>query len=146
MRIHRSLQAFVFRPSEVTTAWEVLERLKALAADDPRRINMRGYIWQKKDFHPDTPYGFDWPECGTVGCLSGWTSVLLRHEKHDPDRIVETIGPAVQEDRTLFFPPWYQRGGQRNADSIPEIIQHIEQFQAAHERALKAKRIVVESE
>ena len=143
MRIHRSLQAFVFRPGEVTTAWEVLQRLKALAADDPRRINMRGYLWEKTDVKS---YSFDWPECGTVGCLSGWASVLLRHEKHNHERVVETMGPAVQEDRTLFFPPWYLRSGQCNADSIPEIIHHIEQFQAAHERALKAKRIVVESE
>lgn len=137
--VHRSLQPFVFRPGEVTTAWEVLERLKALAKDDPRRINMQGFLWTQAET-PGAP--FDWPECGTVGCLSGWTSVLLRHEKHNHVAVDWALG-VTKVDKSLFYPSWYGSSKQCDRRTVGQVIDHITQFQARHEQALRGQRIEV---
>ena len=141
--IHRSLQAFVFRPGEVTTSWEVLERVKAMAKDDPRRINMRGYLYKLGELSREA---FDWPECGTVGCLSGWASVLLRHKKHDAYWVNAALGPIMRKDATLFYPSWYRSAEQCNTRTVQHVLDHITQFQAKYEQQLKGHRIEVSSE
>ena len=140
--IHRSLQAFVFRPGEVTTSWEVLERLKALAKDDPRRINMRAFLYTRDDALP--PDAFKWPECGTVGCLSGWVSILLRHKEHDLPSVEEALGLTFSTgSHELFYPSWYHSATQYNTRTIQQVLDHITQFQAKYEQQLRSHRIKV---
>ena len=138
--IHPSLQAFVFRPGEVTTSWEVLERLKALAKDDPRRINMRGFLWKKWE----GVTSFNWPECGMVGCLSGWVSILLRHKEHDYHSVEEALGLTFRAGSSeLFYPSWYQSTTQYNTRTIQQVLDHITQFQAKYEQQLRSHRVEV---
>ena len=139
--IHRSLQAFVFRPGEVTTSWEVLERLKALAKDDPRRIDMRAFLYTLGEC---SPKAFDWPECGTVGCLSGWVSILLRHKEHDHRSVEEALGLTFSTgSHELFYPSWYHSATQYNTRTIQQVLDHITQFQAKYEQQLRSHRVEV---
>ena len=140
--IHRSLQAFVFRPGEVTTSWEVLERVKAMAVDEPKRLRMRGFLHFRHGVEDST---FDWPECGTVGCISGLGSITLRQPRID-GHIGEKLGLTDRQVGELFYPTGWRKGEQCNARTIIPIIDHITQFQAKYEQQLRSHRVKVSRE
>ena len=140
--IHRSLQAFVFRPGEVTTSWEVLERVKAMAVDEPKRLRMKSFLLLRGLREAEAPYGIEWPACGTVGCFCGFGSITLRQPLTE-GHIGDTLGLTNQQICELFYPTGWSNGTQCNARTIIPIINHITAFQAKYEQQLRDHRIEV---
>jgi hypothetical protein len=63
--------------SNATTALELLEDVKQVILDEPRRANMNYHLNTKASFYKNPP------SCGTVGCFVGWVCVLAGREDRD---------------------------------------------------------------
>ena len=57
----------------------VLEKVRDHILEDPRRLNMRDWIWHYTDNQVRLNSDI-LPPCGTVGCIAGWILELYGHE------------------------------------------------------------------
>jgi hypothetical protein len=99
--------------TEPTSAWDVLKRVEALIAEEPKRLNM-GTWWDPTFDRIDVNENV--PSCGTRGCLAGWTSWVIGYSMFNHVRVVQALGlieyayswgddhhrPVASE---LFMPP-----------------------------------------
>lgn len=70
---------------------ERLQQIKAHILEEPRRLNMSGWIWTNQE-------GTDWaPPCGTMGCLAGWAMLLF--DPHTARQYVQGDTDVMPEDR-----------------------------------------------
>lgn len=129
-----------------TTSWDVLERVKELAREEPLRIWMRIELCRRAEMVPAR----ELPACGTVGCVGGWSSILLGMVGLDDiDHYVHLgavgarMGLTESQKDELFYPRegeirWYNYMGGQTRSYANEVIDHISAFQQKYEQQLKA--------
>lgn len=71
-------QTPVIRQKRIT-AKDLLLRIKAIVAEEPKRLDMRWWVsrWRGRKL-PSAYFKAKEPACGTVGCIAGWGAILLR--------------------------------------------------------------------
>jgi hypothetical protein len=122
--------------SKATNAYELLDEIKALALEEPKRMNMG--LWRVEDGDEWTIAAFeiDLPSCGTVGCIGGWAEVLAGSS--------DALGLTWCQSEELFS------GDALIAESIrigqtvehaQHVADHITAFQQKYEAQLKAKAV-----
>jgi hypothetical protein len=115
--------------SNATNANELLDEIAALAREEPKRIRMGCYLETLESAPRGRPLtGIDeWPKCGTVGCIAGWTLVL----RGIPPAGINTSGAASMTTRTRKAPP-----------NTPRRLWHISGvFRRKYAQQLKAKAV-----
>ena len=125
--------------TEPVSAWDVLERIKALAADEPLRVMMHGWLQKRddQDWHSACRIR-SFPRCGTVGCVGGWGSHLLRLPLGEEIR--GTLGLSSEQSNELFTPVgWFENWGMeaQTPEFAARFNQHISTFQRKYEQQLK---------
>ena len=123
-----------------TTAWDVLEKIKELAQEDPKRIRMNSFGYLRASGY-DVPDYIKLPRCGAVGCISGWAAIVT-------GRVYETVcfdglGLTRGQKGELYYPPWYLDGGQQTPEHAARVVRHIEKFQQKYEEQLKRTPVIV---
>ena len=126
--------------STATNAYDLLDDVKALALEEPKRIAMGWWLVQN-GYSSDALLvrvlkgGF--PECGTVGCVGGWVEVLTGNNV----RAVKVLGLTEDQGLRLFYPPGLVEEEGQTIEHATAVVAHITAFQALHEARLKAKAV-----
>jgi hypothetical protein len=131
--------------SKAKTAYDLLSDIAALALEEPKRIDMDVFC-QRADMpsHAWKPRaGF--PDCGTVGCIGGWASMLKHGKFTDEDDAAALLGLTAGQACELFYPSDLladAAGGHAQTPAhAAAVVRHIEQFQTKHAAQLKAKAL-----
>ena len=118
----------------------LLERVKAHILEEPRRLDMDIFV-RSAATEEICPTAY-WPECGTTGCIAGWTVMLVkgREETIQLDLTGGRVGRAAQKllgisdvERAELFYLWPEEYGvaKRNGDHAEAariIAARIDQF------------------
>jgi hypothetical protein len=118
--------------SKATNAYELLDDIKALALEEPKRISMD--TWRSSEGRLGVP------PCGTVGCIGGWVEALVK--QFAPAR--HTLGLDDTQTKQLFFDDNLCNLGLiegQTARHARRIVTHINRFQKQHEAQLKAHQV-----
>lgn len=126
--------------STATNAYELLDEIKALALEEPKRIDMNNWRLSDGDVFPAlTRRGY--PACGTVGCIGGWVEVLSGCRPNGAEGI---LGLSSAQSNELFWDPALITHGKSHGQTAKHArltVQHIARFQAKYESQLKAKAL-----
>jgi hypothetical protein len=124
--------------SKAKTAYELLEEIRALTLEEPRRYNQNQYL----SFDVDEEHGG--PACGTVGCRAGWV-VALRAKR---PRLVTTHWIYARKVLGLDAAQCNDLFGYAAVGGLPGTREHAElgaaqltEFMRRHEQQLKRKRL-----
>jgi hypothetical protein len=126
----------------------VLERVKQIAAEEPARIHMNFELIRRDDPFGSLGRHHQFPACGTIGCVKGWSHVVLNTPETIRARIYISdgafLGLSEEQARELFMP---QREdgrlvGINDIAQTPEharnVIAHITWFQQKYADQLKS--------
>ena len=130
-----------------TTSWNVLERIKVLAREDPKRICMNFELC-RRTYSEAPDEGLGYPRCGTIGCIGGLASLQLRMVESDDGEMPSLyhtgnrMGLDWETQATpLFYPTeradgisWSDSTGIQTPEYAERVIAHIERFQQKHEQ------------
>lgn len=150
-----------------TSVYDILDIIKGIALEEPKRINMGYELRVKKGLlDPDavdnsflksqgSPHSQGWPSCGTVGCVAGWGWVVSGYPRTSYPEIGHLAaewGLTYSQSDELFFPEsgpikwnagWFDEGS--NSAGTPEyaqhVVNHISAFQRQYERQLRDKMV-----
>ena len=136
--------------STATTAYELLDDVKACVKEEPKRLNMRIVVLAGNGLKagPDrAPRGA--PACGTVGCVAGWALVLTRktgdHEANlgITGEAEELLGLNPEQADELFIPNDLLNDirGIGTTAYMWRVVKHISAFQKKYEDQLKATKL-----
>lgn len=82
------------------TVGELLNRVKDIILEEPRRLNMDDWIiaFQHTGWH-DSGVNFEHaPACGTIACVAGWVHVLLRPSDNEGPPLPQSSMADVAND------------------------------------------------
>lgn len=134
--------------SKAKTAYGVLNTIAKLALDEPKRMRMGTYLDRFDKGNPDEPLcGIkQWPACGTVGCIAGWTTELRpqRSEKllSIVDRAARVLGLNQEQATQLFHDgKLCTEQGQGTVKHARHVVAHIRAFQQKYRAQLLAKKV-----
>ena len=128
-------------------AYDVLERIKRLFLEEPKRVSMQYELRLRvDDRYQNNPTSF--PRCGAVGCIIGWTGILagvaeaadglLAFRGADAE---DYLGITSDQGQELFYPDWWSsrtaHGGPQTRKYAAAVAKHISDFQAKYETQLK---------
>jgi hypothetical protein len=141
--------------TKATNAYDLLAEIADMAAVHPERINMSS--WDARCGGPTSDVQKS--DCGTVGCVAGWTCVLTETQIDFSRGGAETqiragagnvLGLTWEQERELFLslngsdslfnPNWVRTRPQTQAHGC-EVRKHILAFMAKYEAQLKARAI-----
>lgn len=92
-------------------AIKILELVKVHMRAEPRRLNMKDWILRRYSCTPDVtqfvssgalPSGFEFPPCGTVGCIAGWICILSGKD----ESLLNTISAPYRANEAMFLPTY----------------------------------------
>lgn len=104
----------------VVTALEVLEKVARIIEEEPRRLDMAVFSNESRARKKHVREEFDYalaaenkwggePKCGTVGCICGWSGMVLGMTNivghSDIDPVPHALGLKVNQVQELFHPP-----------------------------------------
>ena len=129
-----------------TSSWDVLERIKELVREEPKRINMNFELRLEKNNPPPPRLGY--PRCGAVGCVGGWAWHLLQMQPafiNILGNLAATgtrLGLTPEQREELFYPfgpdlRWSDRADTQTREYAERVIKHIKEFQQRYKRQLK---------
>ena len=132
------------------SSWDVLERVKELVREEPKRMAMSVELVRKalQSYSDHAPLGY--PRCGAVGCIGGWSGILLQmvdwEGKQSPvlADVAERMGLDWETQASDFFYPvrpglhWSYKADVQTPEYAERVIKHIKEFQQLHKRQLKA--------
>lgn len=122
-----------------------IERLRTVQQhilEEPRRLNMDHWIQLRR---PNNSI-LDFPPCGTVACIAGWTYILFQERNvrnaeinFSQFRAAELLGLDIDEDEEyyLFYPDKWLRedladryrkatsGSQEAAQAVSDYIDYV---------------------
>lgn len=139
-------------------AYDLLGEVIDLIKEDPKRYNQHFWLTDGEssggtglDFsdlpRPILEVRKNMPACGTMGCVAGWVSTLMKGPQAAMRSsagifAAEVLGLTDRQKDHLFAG---EKAGMRDHESPEEHakrgIQHIQRFRAQHKAQLKAKRI-----
>jgi hypothetical protein len=121
----------MFPTSKATTAYELLDEIAALALEEPKRMAMSEWLLNKGD--ESLPAGFlGWPSCNTVGCIGGWTNMLVPHLY-----VSQVLGLNVDQQSELCYPDdLVYADNPQTPEHAQAVVEHIHAFQAKYESQL----------
>lgn len=131
--------------SKAKNAYALLNEVKALILEEPKRYNQSIFIARAPDdiSDCDAPEGI--PACGTVGCVAGWVATLKRPSgRFGYDQASGIAGrilglSAIQQSN--LFDGGAVNGSTGTMAYAKNGAKHITEFQKQHARQLKAKRV-----
>lgn len=118
--------------SKATNAHELLDEIRNLILEEPRRYNQEDWLKKKLDAH-DTSYNF--PACNTIGCVAGWTVALKRSER--------TQRRMLQEEEVTFGHP-FQETAQRILGLTDDQVSYLFNGSAVQDRLVKTSGNFIE--
>ena len=138
------------------SAYDLLDEVARLADEEPRRINIKHWRLTRSAVHatggvPDR-LQVEWPDCGTIGCIAGWCSVLLGIEDavalYDYDPVPRALKLDLGQTRDLFMPPdlIYRGKPAGTREHADEVIDHIRKFQRDNEAQLRGTTVYPQQE
>lgn len=155
--------------SRARNSYNLLKDVQKAILTEPRRVYMDTWNGLPNVFDNDgEPFGafslcqfVDFPECGTVGCISGWMNLLsaskLETLKTGFQGMRHTAGvllpPSIdketnklcfgREDGDYPFPP--SSTNQGTLAYAQHVVENIQRFLDKHEEVLKAHRLPARS-
>jgi len=128
------------RLTEPVTAYHFLtETLVKVVRDEPRRMFYRTWI-TTPDAGRSTRRRLDFPDCGTVGCVGGWTELLVAGKMTwGLDSAHYLLGLTAEQGDDLFMNQrlWASSLLDKNdAAHAEKIIAHILRFAEEHKAQL----------
>lgn len=98
----------------------------------PLRLDMRHWIRREGELGPDS--GERFPECGTIGCIGGWTTLLL-----GPASLSRSLGINSAQEQELCLPTgWQEDAGIGTQEYVENVIAHLQRFCQKYEAQLRA--------
>lgn len=148
--------------SKATNAYQLLADVIECIKQEPKRLDMN--VWREENgtnvdsSWVDWRQKANWPACGTIGCVGGWTETLMRsRRKHsnsdafelllgsnEPDEWAPSLEQAVQRRRDLhdlFYPGFHNHKLAGTARYATAVIKRIQAFMKKHEKTLKARKL-----
>lgn len=133
-----------FNLSVAENAYDLLEEIKQIIIDDPKRYNQGD--WGK---HYGGEYVRDHkhlPECGTIGCVAGWAVTLTKGKTwmitSSGTYAQHILGLTDSQAQELFSA---KAAGARDQESPEDHARrgaaHIARFQRRYKKQLKAKKL-----
>ena len=133
--------------STATTAYELLDDVKACVKEEPKRLNMRIVVLAGDGLICNSdraPKGV--PVCGTVGCVAGW-ALVLTHKTGDHEtnfgitgQAAALLGLSPEQAEELFVPDDLLNDirGIGTTAYMWRVVKHISAFQKKYENQLKS--------
>lgn len=129
-------------PKRIKTADGLLATIERLILEEPLRYNQWDVLTVK--WHPmlgDPHVAF--PDCGTVGCVGGWTVALTRRRQQYGSLLsnaARVLGLTGDQAGELFGAEKAGQGSQ-TLDHARRGAAHIRRFRKKYRAQLRAKRI-----
>lgn len=135
--------------SDAENAYELLQDVENVILAEPRRIHMN--YWQLKADNPVRAFSSnrqllrrDFPACGMVGCVGGWTEAIGRRGPNDRRQAQELLGLSLYQTTGLFYKTELlhdaETHGQTRAHAR-RVVKHIRAFRAANKQQLLATKV-----
>ncbi len=143
------------------TAWDLLNQICTTILEEPKRYNQEDWltdvfsVWKegayKIEYKVDESVLDDYPMCGTIGCVAGWT-VSMTDSKNTGgigETAAKILGLTKEQADQLFSGAAIEHTLERLNQSIRQVrpgtyeyavlgANHIQHFMAEHEEQLKA--------
>lgn len=130
--------------SRAKTAWGLLQDVKRAIRDEPKRADMNVFT-QKRDQEDGGP------QCGTVGCIAGWVSLLATGKRVNNEfPAIKLLGDDVEyqtvgDDCHHVFNAGFgdncsttKPGTRKHANAV---IARINKFMRINAKVLKARKL-----
>lgn len=121
--------------SRAKTAYGLLGEIRALALDEPKRMEMCswGGVVGNARFRREAP------ACGTVGCIGGWVNVLHPKSREEGARIA--LGITYDQADELFYGDLCTDDDQGTMKHARRVGALIRKFQKKYRAQLLAKKV-----
>lgn len=128
--------------SKAKTAYGLLSEVRTLILAEPLRYNQVSWLERQSEaIETETVF----PACGTVGCVAGWVSTLVRGDTFSWSETgpVATLalGLSDQQADELFAASAAGYGRRQTARHAAAGAKHIAAFQKKYRRQLLAKKV-----
>jgi hypothetical protein len=131
--------------SDATNAYDLLLDVIACVEAEPRRLVMPEWICLISNIWPPK---YAAPACGTVGCVGGWTEMLVRDRTRSGWQISARSLLGARENRELstdlellFFDEFPPEELQGTPEYVAHVVARIRAFMAKHEAFLRVKAV-----
>lgn len=124
--------------SKAKTAYGLLSEVRKLILEEPKRYSQRLYIARTNE-DPE----FEFPACGTIGCVAGWVATLTegRFGYLETCRVaMGALGIDIEQAAELFDAD-AASGPSQSLEHARTGAKHIARFQQKYAKQLKAKKI-----
>lgn len=130
--------------SNAKTAYGLLSEIRRIILAEPKRYDQTDTLRLRKNEISELTREEDWPSCGTVGCVAGWT-VALKRRTPVFGQILATasniLGLNEDQSEDLFSGIAAGHSGIGTARHARKGAAHIAKFQRRNVGQLKAKRV-----
>lgn len=128
--------------SKATTAYELLDEIKAVIKAEPKRYNQIDTLTPMREDYPNiTQAKRDYhtvPTCGTVGCVAGWVIALREPGALFESAVVDRAANILGLMRTSYlFNGSAAAGAPQSRAHAESGVEHITHFQERYEDNLK---------
>lgn len=135
-----------FRITRPTSSYTILGRIIDLVKDEPKRLRM-GVVLENITRPSLEVEVDDFPACGTVGCIAGWSAYVVGFDwlnRPTMDRTADLLLPGpdnfgAREELTSAFVSgshFYTPDGTR--EQVKAVVKFITKFRERNKKALKA--------
>lgn len=138
--------------SDASNSYDLLEDFCTIALENPLRIRMGSVLLTGAQLEQSinamlsgcpmigaSTAPVQMPDCGTVGCVAGWTLALRGFGVFGAGVIVagDKLGLDFSQRQELFFPSFYQSGDQQTKTHARLTVAHVRAFMNKYEAQLK---------
>lgn len=136
--------------SKAKTAYGLLSEIRKIILDEPKRYSQYTLIQfgepgEEDDLEGD--YCYDFPSCGTIGCVAGWVYALknprarIRFAIDEPLEFVVNKLKLTEDQSNELFSGTVVSGFPQTQDHAINGAEHIAKFQKKYAAQLKRTRV-----